>query len=424
VFRISGEGRVERIGEVWRISGRDFLTQSNGGPNQSSTEIIGNPRVGDWVSFKGRILPDGTYFADRIALRHRAQENTFSFTGNVDAIGAAEWTIATRAVQINAQTRIDSAIKTGDLVEVNGVINADGTLLAERIRLVDQAGRPFEFTGVVESIAGEVWTISGVSITTDSDTQIRGGPVVGDVVRVEGRILEDGAWLARSIRKAAEPEREFEFTGAVESIDPWVVAGIDFETDSETAIDEGIEIGDRVRVRGRVLPDGAWLATRIDRIDRERPRRFEFVGRVSSMNPWVVGGVTLEVDEDTRIDNRIAVGDLARVKGRILPDNTFLAERIRRVGAQRGCLTFSVVVTGVTGNRVTLRDGQVIDLSDQIQVTGDLKNFSVIIIRICISEDGAVTIISITVIHQLPPPAPPKPPSPPGGGGGDDDDDD
>src|SRR5574337_1140637 len=65
VFHISGEGEVTAIGTTWRIGGQTFLTNS-------STVIVGDPQIGDWVSVEGRILPDGTRFADRI----RSEEHT------------------------------------------------------------------------------------------------------------------------------------------------------------------------------------------------------------------------------------------------------------------------------------------------------------------------------------------------------------
>jgi hypothetical protein len=423
VFRISGEGKVTQMGDVWRIGGRDFQVNTDVASDRSTTEIIGNPQLGDWVAVEGRILPDGAYFADRIALLQRAPENRFSFTGTVDNIGAAEWTIAGRAIQVNAQTDIESGIEPGDLAQVTGVILQDGALQAERIRLVDQAGLPFEFTGVVESIGGDAWLISGVAVTVNANTKIETGIVVGDVVKSKGRILADGMWLATDIKRAEEHEREFEFTGVVDSLEPWSVGGIGFETNAQTQIDAGIQVGDRAKVSGRILNDGALLAERVRKVD-EPARRFDFVGRVTSTDPWIVGGLTLEVNAETRIEGGIVAGDTVRVRGRILPDGTLLAEEIKRLDDDLGCMDIRVVVTGVNGNRIRLRDGQVIDLNDTIEVRGNLRASAVVIIRLCIDDDDTLTVIRITVIFQLEPSPPPPSPAPPGGGGGDEDDDD
>jgi len=418
-FRMMGEGKVERIGVSWRIAGRTFQTNDN-------TVIIGQPQVGDWVAFEARIMPDGTRFADLIVLLAHAPENRFEFSGTVDAIGESEWTIAGRVVRMDEQTEIDNNLQVGDQVEVKGGIAQDGTLWASRIRLLeDEAGFPFEFTGVVQGIAESAWTISSIPVTLDANTQIETGIAVGDVVRVKGRILDDGTWLAKSIQRAEEDEREFVIVGRVDNLDPWRVGGIEFTTDGETEIDEGIEVGDRVRVEGRILEDGTWLAREIEVLDEAKPRRFHFVGIVSSINPWIVGGIPLTVDENTEIEGDVAVGDLVRVKGVTLgvPDGTWRAEKIKRLERNRGCLNLSTAVRSVDANQIVLLDWQTVKLGEGIHVEGELKIATVIIISGCIRDDGTLIIVNIIVIYQLDV-LPIIIIQPPGDGDDDDDDDD
>ena len=416
VFRISGEGRVTQMGDVWTIGGRDFLVNTSAGPNNSTTEIVGDPQIGDWVLVEGRILPDDSYFADRIALLHRADENRFAFTGEVDAIGDETWTISGRAVSVNDETDIEDGIALHDLVRVEGIVQSDGTLLAERIRLVEtEDGLPFEFVGVVEIAGDETWTISGVEIAIGDHTEIKGDPQVGDVVKVEGHILADGTWLADEIRLVEEDERRFEFAGTVEQIDPWVVSGVHFDTSDRTEIDDGIQVGDRVRVEGRVLDDGLWLAEEIELLDDDQPRRFEFVGRVIEIDPWIVGGLDIAVNDATQIDVGIEIGATVRVSGVILSNGTLLAESITLVDDSLGCLDIAAVVVSFDGERLVLNTGQVIDLTDEIEVFGDLQVGSVVLVRLCVGEDGAIVVVRIIVIHTPPPPPPPP---------GDDDDDD
>ncbi len=395
-FRITGEGQVERIGTTWRIAGRTFLTNDN-------TVILGHPQVGDWVAFEARVLPDGTRFADRIILLHRALENRFAFTGTVDTIGENEWTIGGRVVKVDELTGIEEGIQVGDLVEVKGGITQDGTLWASRINLVEmeEPGLPFTFTGVVESITDTVWTISGISVTVNVSTTIEAGIAASDIVHVKGRILEDGTWLAQSIERAEESEREFVIVGRVESMDPWIVAGIEFETAEWTEIEEGIEVGDRVRVEGRILEDGTWLAAEIELLEEDdEPRRFQFVDRVTSIDPWIVGGIALSVNEQTRLKGEIAVGDLVRVKGIILPDGTFLAREIKRLHHHRGCFDLTTAVRTVSAEQIVLLDWQVVNLKD-IHVEGEIKIATVIVIHGCVSEDGTFIVVNIIVIYQL-----------------------
>ena len=396
VFRVSGEGEVLQTGSSWNIGGQTFLTDEN-------TVIVGNPQVGDRVAVEGHLLPDGARLADRITLLHRAPENKFAFTGIVDSIGADTWIISGITVHVDELTAVEDGIEAGDAVEVVGGIAQDGAFWASTISLIEDEtpGLPFDFTGVIAKMGETTWTISGISIAVDGDTEIEGGLEEGDVVKVEGHILADGRWLAKSIKLAEEDEHKFEITGPVESMDPWRVAGVEFETDDATEIDDGIDAGDRVKVEGRILEDGRWVADEIKLIEDANLLRFEFVGKVTATGPWVIGGVALATDEQTKIAGEIAVGDLARVKGKILPDGTLLAEEIKLLDAGLGCLNISALVINVSAGQIMLNNGQTIDLDNSIQINGDLEPAAIVLINFCIAEDGTIVIISITIIFQL-----------------------
>jgi uncharacterized protein DUF5666/FecR-like protein len=396
VFHISGEGEVTAIGTTWRIGGQTFLTNS-------STVIVGDPQIGDWVSVEGRILPDGTRFADRITLLQHSTENQFSFTGTVEVISDTQWTIAGRVVHVDSVTNIEAGIAVGDQVEVQGGIAKDGTWWASSIAL--SAANTFEFTGVVQSIISDTWTISGISVTVNVSTTIDAGIVVSDVVHVKGEILDDGTWQATSIQKAAEST--FDFVGVVMSMDPWIVSGIPISVTEETQIDEGIAIGNRVRAKGRVLADGTWLAESITQIDEGKRHHVEFTAKVESIDPWIVGSVPVSVTKQTKIDNGIAVGDLVTVKGNLLPDGTVIAKEIRRAAPTQGCVEISVVVQTVSADQVVLLDGQTIPLNEKVKVKGKPAVASVVVVRVCADKDGNLTVVSIVVVHQLdklPPP--------------------
>jgi hypothetical protein len=227
----------------------------------------------------------------------------------------------------------------------------------------------------------------------------------------------------------------FEFVSFVERIDPWRVSGIDIETRMWTEIKGPIEVGDRVKVEGWILPDGIWLADEIKLTGERDALFFEFVGRVRSIEPWIVGGIPLTVDHRTEMKGPIGVGDRVKVEGWILPDNVWLATEIKRVeeGLGRGCMQFTALVVRVDADRVVLENGATISLEDAIPIVGELKINSVIVFIICIDDEGNMIVVSILVLYQLEPaiivhptsapPEPPAPeptrrrPSPPGGGG-------
>ena len=58
---------------------------------------------------------------------------------------------------------------------------------------------------------------------------------------------ENGDWVP------VAGDSTFELTAELESIDPWVVAGTTLETNEATQIEDGLQVGDLVRVRGIIL---------------------------------------------------------------------------------------------------------------------------------------------------------------------------
>jgi hypothetical protein len=437
VFRITGEGRVTQTGATWTIAGQAFATHG-------ATVIVGNPQVGDWVLVEGRLLPDNTRVADLILLLRRAPANRFTITGRVVAIGDTAWMVAGQTIVVSDETDVEDDIEIDDLVRVEGVILEGGTLLAERIhRIEEEPGLPFSFVGVVQTIADETWTISGITITVDAETEIDEGLASGDIVQVRGWILDDESWLARSIERVEDEEREFELTGYVESIAPWVVAGIHFETSDWTEIEAGIQVGDRVRVTGRVLEDGTWMAAEIERLDDDEMTPVVFVGMVTSIDPWVVSGISLTVNDETAIEGDVSVGDLVKVEARVLPDGTWLATKITPVDRWGlGCVRISAVVVRVGTDQIELLGGLTIPIDGDVAVVGELAVNSIVVIIVCVDADGTVHVLSIIVIWQpapvlltptatltptvtltptatSPPPTPTSPPPSPAPRGGD-----
>ena len=409
VFRLTGEGEVTRIGSEWEIGGQVFVTNER-------TTIVGNPQVRDWVSVQGHLLPDNAQMADRIVLLRRSPENRFTMTGEVETITEVSWIVAGKTIGVTEGTDIQEGIQEQDTVRVKGLIQEDGTLVALSIRLIEEQGLPFGFAGIVSEISDTSWVISGVTVTVDAGTRLEDGLVVGDTVQVRGTILDGESWLARSIVHLAHRERTFGFVGTVESIDPWVVNGIALERRAWTEIGDGIVVGARVKVEGHILADGTWVADEIEQLDRQA-YRFNYVGLVSSTEPWVVGGVPLAVDKNTKIQGHVVAGMLARVKGKILPDGTWLATEIKPaspVGRGRGCFTLGMVVTAVHPGQVQLGNGMTVDLDGITGADnagdGELAANSIVLLQLCFGDDDTIHVVSLIVVLVPPPPPPPLPP--------------
>ena len=142
-FQAVGEfeffGTVEAMGsDSWTIQGRSVAV----GPG---TEIKGPLAVGSYVKVHAVPQADGSLTAREIEL---AAGDDFSgdddepgedykFFGIVQSIGAGAWEIGGVTFSIQPSTEVDSHVAVGDLVRVEVVRSADGTLLAMEIEKDD-----------------------------------------------------------------------------------------------------------------------------------------------------------------------------------------------------------------------------------------------------------------------------------------------
>jgi hypothetical protein len=63
----------------------------------------------------------------------------------------------------------------------------------------EHEGRELEFTGAVEAVEGNTWTIAGQIVQVTSESQIKSGIGAGSHVQVHARVQEDGTLWAREI---------------------------------------------------------------------------------------------------------------------------------------------------------------------------------------------------------------------------------
>ena len=321
----------------------------------------------------------------------------------MESVSDSTWTVSKRVMQINAYSEIEPGLKPGDTVQVAGSTAADGVFWAGRLNQAAGAGSNFRFAGIITSMDDNVWTISGVKVTIDENTNLYGDFVIGNPVRVEGIIMEDYTWLATTTNLVTPEGYRFEFTGEVQSINPWIVSGIGFDTADWTEIDADIQVGDKVRVLGWSTPMAPGSLKSIDLLDMEHSAWFAFFCPVLSMGPWNVGGVPLIVDERTRIKGEITLGEMVKVKGWIMDDGSWLATEIKHTGLDtgQGCFWVSSFVQFVNDEEIILSDGVTLLRSDDLQVQGDLQVGSLVRYQYCVDKDGVGTVGRIIVVYQL-----------------------
>jgi len=402
-LNVSGQGIVTQIGDFWIIAGQEFTVTE-------ATLITGSPRIGDWVKVMGRIREDGTNVADWIALLHSSPANRFSITGRVETRSETQWTVQGQEIVIDPLAAISEGISVGTMVRVEGIVLEGGVLQAEKIILINEERLRFDFIGVVQKISSEHWSISGTTILIDKASIIEENLTAGDIVHVEGHILENGDWLAESISAAPDEESGFHISGTLESLNPWKVAGLSFETREWTVIENNLEAGDQVRVVGRIDEQGLWIADLIERLEDETTR-LVLIGTVISMDPWLVSGIPLSITPETVIGGEIKVGMLVKVEIMFADDGTWRVVRIDPLGVVGwfpGCLDIVAKVVSINGSEIQLENWPVLTLGEGVEIEGEITPNSVVRFRICFGDDMVIRIVYIIVIDpgDVDPPAP------------------
>jgi len=283
------------------------------------------------------------------------------FEGPIQTISDTIWVVRGITVTIDANTKIfvpkGKQAEVGDWAKVQATRQRDGSLLATYIRVQkhkDRGAEPVQFKGVIESIecvySGCDWVVSGITVTLDARTVVKGAPCIECIAEVNGFLQDDDTVLARRI-KVESPEEGaawVEFEGIIESIGDnadvstlssvWIVGGTTVVVDANTVITGTPQVGAVAEVRGLEQADGSVRATEIA-VEAAEGEEVEFEGIIEELpdhprlhGDWVIGGTTVAVDGRTLIDESRAAaeeGNYAEVRAIRQANGCLLAIRIK-----------------------------------------------------------------------------------------------
>lgn len=220
-----------------------------------------------------------------------------TFEGTLLEQSGNQWNVDDITVVLTPETTITGQIAVGAVIRVRGETQPEGWVKATELSL-----RRFEFTGFVEEISPEHWIVSRTELLINEQTILGKGLGLGDLVVAFVEAQEGEGLVATRITGIRLPsptppvgpptpdsptpesertspgrdedEQEVRFEGEVQSIgsSEWIVDDRIVLVNVETEIDEGIQRGDRVEVRGHQSLGGAVLATDIRFSDEEEPR--------------------------------------------------------------------------------------------------------------------------------------------------------
>jgi len=227
-------------------------------------------------------------------------------------------------------------------------------LQSAEVETNEQGETELEFTGAVDSIGSNAWSIGGLVVGVTASTQIQGDPAVGDLVKVHALVVNETTLVAREIERSAgalgppstpvatlSAGEEIEFFGSVVAIasDAWTVGPQTVAITSATEIKGTISVGDPVKVHAIVQPDQTLTAREIEPAteadliggdDDRDDEDLELKGPVESIagDTWTVASVTFLVPPGTAIDGAVQVGDTVEIHAVWSADGVLTAVRI------------------------------------------------------------------------------------------------
>ncbi|EIJ36045.1 DUF5666 domain-containing protein [Thiothrix nivea] len=328
----------------------------------------GEFNVGEYVTVKGTVNPDGiTGTATEVAF---SSELNGTVTGastdgvNIQVLGQA---VRTNALTVLSGFKQLIDLLAGNVVEVSGVRDAQGVLVASSIRLEQGNYLP----GDTQALKGPI-----LQVDTQRSTVLIGGltvdysgaallgftasePEVGQYVRVRSVQAVAGAQLVASeleLQSAGwqfEEGEKLELEGVVTrfaSVNDFAVNGVPVVVNAGTQFEHGsasqLALNALVEVDGQINASGAIVAEEVSIKESISSGIDELSGAITAINPsaqeFTLAGVTIIVDSSTIWEDESAygvrqmnftylqMGDFVEVDVKPLDNGKLLALRIKR----------------------------------------------------------------------------------------------
>ena len=188
----------------------------------------------------------------------------------------------------------------------------------------DSAGSPGSsqtqavFTGTVESMGGTQWLISGQQVGVDDSTSVDPNVKVGDIVKVEANVSQDGIVLALKI-ESSKPDD----VGANDNV---------ANANDSNSNDDNANVNDNTNT-GDDNSNGNVNGNANDNTAPAGPEQ-EMFGVVEAIttDSITIGGVAYSLASFTEFKNLIAVGDQVKIHVIVNADGTLTIREIEKSG--------------------------------------------------------------------------------------------
>ena len=247
-----------------------------------------------------------------------------TFHGQVRSIGGDGWDVEGIPVHLSPATRSFGDIRPGRFIEVVGISQSDGAVLADEVHL-----EAYDTLGNLEAVDNQSLTLDGQRLRLAPDSYLEPGLSVGDRVLVRIAVEDNGDLSVLSAILFSPPTPTTTATPpptAVPTRTPPPPATHAATSTIEPTEDEAPH-ETRTPQETEAETD---VAPKPTEGEDEEPEKLDFKGVVESIggSHWVIGGRTIEVDGSTEIKDNPGVGDTVKVVALRQADGSWLAEKI------------------------------------------------------------------------------------------------
>jgi hypothetical protein len=133
--------------------------------------------------------------AEAEELEQAGRTESVTVAGSLEKVEQQTWAVGGVKLKLSPDQEAIARTLVGSYIEVKGKIRGEEGIEVEKLEL-----RLFTFTGTVEAIKGNEWTVSGVKVLVMESTQISGKPRVGKKVELTTLHYDDDSFLALTVR--------------------------------------------------------------------------------------------------------------------------------------------------------------------------------------------------------------------------------
>lgn len=349
-------GAITGFGSIF-VNGVEFSTSSSTVRIEGASGTAADLKLGQIVVVQGPIATDG----------RSGTANTVSYDDNAEGRIEAVSLVDDRLVVAGQTARVTGttvfagtgspaglgALAVGDTVEISGLPDSTGLIVATRIERKPAAAES-EATGRVERLDGAQrrFAIGALTVDYAAATLVNGTPANGACVEAKGAIAATVMSASRVEVKNCTPAASANERGEIEGEITRFATSSDFDVGAQRVATTGtttyangtaagLRADVRVEVEGTFTAAGVLTATRVEFKPESHSRLLGTVDAVTASTLTVFGVVatpnaaTFYVDASAarlpsfRLTD-VRVGDYVEVRGFVAPAGGLVATRIER----------------------------------------------------------------------------------------------